>query len=316
MGYQLLEVAIRINHQGTEMRFRGLHYRRMLCFLWIMMIPLHEASSTIIAVAVTKDGFWIGADGYRTSESGKNQKILTVCKIHQFGDHLLLKYGAGRFEDSVGASHSTDAELRQLLKTNQDWEQFKDAVKMKFKSDLEQRIMDAAIKGDKSRPLESYLFQTGMPHSYMFDLIEGLVVLSFENEKPVIDVLQLNPKNVPTPSGYRYEVAVYGWNREQPTALQAFPQATLPLFEPEWVTSHPLDSVKKYVSDSHKVDPLQIGPPYSFAHFFRTPEHVVDEPDGISKRHHSRVVAASTTLDWIEKGACPSWDETARIAAQ
>jgi hypothetical protein len=276
----------------VEAMLRKLLALAILC----AMLPV-EARATLILVLTLPDGIWIGSDAYRSN--GETAPTAFVCKFHQKWDRVVIKYGIEE-GTRVSGKYSVDQEVQEILDSAKDWGDFKQKIQARFVQDVQDAIPTYTPEPTAERQLD-----------YMASEQRSIVLLGFEDTTPVIEHLDVAPRNEGAYQLNRYQVNDGGgWKRETASLLRGYPDAPddsfLERHSAEEIQANPVAMLKEYLDNAHAHVPCLVGPPYAIAHLSAVPASTLTEK---KKFHKARtiLIPASTKVDMIEAGLCPTW---------
>lgn len=264
----------------------------------------------MIVVVYTSDGYWIGADSARSSQG---KRVETVCKIHATRFGVVVKSGNTQGTHLSGETYSTDEEVKSILDSSRDSEEFEAHLRSAFKSDVDDELSyvlnNPNVNGGN---IETTPMLASIPESLVLWLQRDVSL--FPNGDPRSGVLlevrpQSDPILIRTPFGprtmYKYWApARFSWHSiddlRSPITLDdgrtiSYPDSVRMLTYPveydkpdSWVRTHPKQALIEMLTLGSKDESGLIGPPFEIV-------HVSVDKKGNSHNH------------WILRGKCPSW---------
>lgn len=278
-----------------------------------MIMTVAATHATVIVMVKTNDGYWIGADGVRSNE-GTHESLGPTCKIHEAHGWLLLKSGASQSSDRYGNDYSIDKKVRPALDGSQSMKSFETEIREQYKADLLGVIMNyiallAPATRSEPNPILHKFSDPIRP-----DIVDGqhrvLTLIGYVsglwiNESLDAGIISYSDTGDPT-FPYRFASRVSDWS---PTSFSngqmrflAYPERQLPTssHSDDWIVTHPKEAIKEVLEEAHKKFPSSVGPPYSIVHVT-----AARKSPGRVRTDTARV---GMKIDWIEKGACPSWN--------
>lgn len=281
----------------------------MLALVSLLFLLGGSATATMIIVISTKDGYWIGADSYR---SGGGKHIADVCKIHETRFGLLAKSGDTQGANQAGEIYSTDKEVQDLIASSSDLETFQSSLRLKFKHDIDEEL--AILVDDSSvtsENIEQEPMDTPIPGPLISMLSRMVVLFNTKAGDVTGKVLHVLPESDERTDEfgrihYKYWApSTLGWhplNDVYPKAPSPHSRASCPAsvhefsyFAPcekpdTWIQKHPKETLKRLLVQAHRSDPESIGPPYTIVHVVTMKSKV-------------------PLVKWVSKGVCPAWSD-------
>ena len=275
--------------------------RRLLTVMFIVALA-NSASATMIVVIYTDDGFWLGADSYR-SDGGRH--VSNVCKIHETRFGLLAKSGQSQGPTEKENIYSTDREVKDVLASAENTQAFRDTIKSEFKSDIIQELAILCDAPDvKAENIATKKMNAPIPPAFVRSLSRTIVL--FDSSSSILEgrVLNVQPQSDEAidlfTKYYNYSApATLNWHpvvdlKEDflPSSVHEFASQFPYSRSDNWVRSNPQADMVEILTQAHEHEPESVGPPYSIV-------HVISQKFGPPK------------IAWITKGVCPGW--TTRI---
>ncbi|WP_188760174.1 hypothetical protein [Edaphobacter acidisoli] len=264
----------------------------------------------MIVVIATKDGYWIGADSYR---SGGDKHIADVCKIHETRFGLLAKSGDAQGANHSGEIYSTDKEVEDLIASSKDLETFQSNLRLRYEHDIDEELAllvdDPSVTSENieqipmGKPIPHALIPTLLRMVVMFNTkatdVSGEVLLVRPESDELTDALGRNYYHYSAPStlGW-YPLSDISIKAPSPHFQVSCPASVhefsyfVPCEKPDpWIQKHPKETLKRLLDQAHRREPETIGPPYTIV----------------------RVIlrkSRAPKVKWISKGVCPGWSES------
>jgi hypothetical protein len=278
--------------------------RIYLALAFAALFSATNASATVLIVIYTADGYWLGADGLRSSNLGVDQPF-AVCKIHATKFGYLLKSGDAQGVTYASEQYSTDKEIEDLLSKSESSEEFKTKLREIYKRDIREELaFQLHLPNITPEVVELAVFPQPISLEAGGAMSRDIFLIEPGTQGTLLEV---RPWSDRTRSGYNlFALVSIDWVRSEDLQIHANPLGGEAMSLPKsvrmfgeqfsydrpdsWVQTHPLEAMREMLAEGHRRSPQHIGPPNTIVHV-RTAAHR-------SPRPH-----------WIEKGKCPSWSD-------
>jgi len=282
----------------------------------MVAVAVPTANATMIIVLITKDGYWVAADGLKSHGFGKK----LVCKIHETKFGILAKSGTTQGITESGIDYSTNKVVEELIESSATSEDFQAAVKQRYSDDIMQELVylinDPRVT---SATISRFSMKSNLSPTFAQSFSRTLVLLDTSNQNGQMRVLEMLPRSASISaldgsSGYRYYSDTnMDWDdvrhiyvRPIDSTRTPYPPSvhmfSIPISyeKPDaWVQLHPKESLLEMLRKGTKEHSGDVGPPYSIVHV------ILENKTGPQNSSKGKA-----TIIWVLRGKCPFWDES------
>ena len=247
--------------------------------LALLIGAANKLSATMIVMIYTKDGVWLAADGYRSSD---HKHLEDVCKIHETTFGLIVKSGTSQGTRSSGESYSTDKEVEDQVAQATDLSDLQVRLRVRFKDDIEEEL---AFLIDNPRITKQYLPQSPMdtpvPEWLILRSIRSIITVDTNKPAAPASALLVEAASKHFKNGDRdfftyWAPAMLNWHPVDdpefpvavtphpiimPKSMRQFSNATSYLKDDAWTMENPEKAIREVLDKGHAEHPTDIGPP-------------------------------------------------------
>ena len=284
----------------------------LLVIALLLLSCLGISYATLIATIKTPDGVWVGADSVRSFSNG--EALWNVCKVHETPDGLLLKLGDGQGFDRYGADYSTDTVVRKALEEYKTQDDFERLILDTYRTQIEEEMIYdiSGISGRPAReftePLSSYPVPFPLPRDEAVKRARSIVLINLKaipakiaefnvgpwlqhHTGPPFWVWSVRTFDSWTDPYFAYSVVSREFQRKS-GVLRQFGDAVDFDRSDDWIVAHPHQALIQLLQQAHDTPKYSqhVGPPYVIVHVVR--------------RNGQK-----QSIQWVERGVCPSWTE-------